>query len=83
MSEASKYLPWRARFKEAIAECNTQHLCVKVQAADKAIRDRLHELANEGYNLYERQALMDALARIEVLKRELDEDVPSSLTIMC
>jgi hypothetical protein len=83
ISEELKYPPWQAPFREAILECNPQRLCEKVRAAEKAIHDRLHELTNESYDFCERQALIDALATIEVLKRELGEDVPSSLTIMC
>jgi hypothetical protein len=56
---------------------------VKVKAAEKAIRDRLQELVKESYDFCERQALINALATIAVLKRELDDDVASSLTIVC
>jgi hypothetical protein len=83
MNEALKFPTWRALFREAVVEIDPQRLSVKVQAAEKAIRDRLRELVNESYDLYERQALIDALATLAVLKRELDEDVPSSLMVMC
>ena len=80
---AMSYPHWREAFREAILECNLQRLSVKVQAAEKAVRDRLQELANESHDFCERQALINALATIAVLKRELDDDVASSLTIVC
>jgi hypothetical protein len=83
MSEALNYPQWRERFREAIVELDPQRLSVKVQVAERAIRDRLHELVNESYDFSERQALIDALATIAILKRELGDDVPSALTIVC
>jgi hypothetical protein len=55
---------------------------VKVELAEKAVRDRLQELVNESHDFCEQQALVDALATIAILKRQLGDDVPSSLTIM-
>ena len=83
MSEALNYPQWRERFREAIVELDPQRLAVKVHAAEKAIRDRLQDLVNESYDFGERQALIDALATIAILKRELGDDVASALTIMC
>jgi hypothetical protein len=80
---AMNYPQWRESFREAILECNPQRLSVKVQAAEKAIYDRLHELVNESHDFCERQALVDALATIAILKRDLVDNAPSALTIMC
>ena len=70
MSEALNYPQWRERFREAIVELDPQRLSVKVQVAERAIRDRLHELGTAANNPRERQALTDALATLEILKRE-------------
>ena len=66
---AMNYPQWRESFREAILECNPQRLSVKVQSAEKVIRDRLHKLASETNDFRERQALTDALATLEALKR--------------
>ena len=73
---------WREPFLEAILECYSERLSVKVELAEKAVRDRLQELVNESHDFCEQQALVDALATIAILKRQLGDDVPSSLTIM-
>jgi hypothetical protein len=65
-----KYPLWQQLLREAILEFNSERLSVKVQTADKAIRDRLQELTAETLDFHEQQALMDALATLEILKRE-------------
>ena len=74
---------WREPFLEAILECYSERLSVKVELAEKAVRDRLQELVKESYDFCERQALVDALATIAILKRDLVDNAPSALTIMC
>ena len=56
--------------REAILEFDAERLSVKVQTAEKAIRDRLQELTDEPHDFRERQALADGLATLEILNRE-------------
>jgi hypothetical protein len=69
MSKWLEYPQWQAPLWDAILEFDPQRLSAKVQKAEKAIRDRLHELATSAVDLHERQALTDALATLEILKR--------------
>jgi len=64
-----KYPLWQVPLDEAILEFDAQRLRVKMQIAEKAIRDRLQALAFESHDLPEWQALTDALATLEILKR--------------
>ena len=64
-----KYPEWQVPLDEAILEFDSARLPVKIQSAEKVIHDRLHELASETHDFRERQALMDALSTLEVLKR--------------
>jgi hypothetical protein len=66
---ALKYPEWQEALDEAVLEFDSERLSVKVQSAEKVIRDRLHKLASETNDFRERQALTDALATLEVLKR--------------
>jgi hypothetical protein len=64
-----KYPQWQVPLDEAILEFDAQRLPVKIQIAEKAIHDRLQALTLEGHDLPERQALTDAQATLEVLRR--------------
>ena len=70
MSDLLKYPQWQLSVREAILEFNAQRLSAKVRSAERAIQDRLHALASETHDFHERQALRDALATLEILKRE-------------
>jgi hypothetical protein len=69
MSRWLEYPTWQVPLWDAILEFDAQRLPAKVQKAEKAIRDRLHELGTAANNPRERQALTDALATLEILKR--------------
>ena len=64
-----KYPQWQQLRREAILEFDFDRLPAKVQRAEKAIHDRLYELTVETHDFHERQALKDALATLEILKR--------------
>jgi hypothetical protein len=64
-----KYPQWQVPLREAVLEFDVERLSIKVQTADKAIRDRLHELTSDTFDFQEQQALKDALATLEILRR--------------
>ena len=68
MSEPLRYPLWQEPLRDAILEFDTQRLSVKVKSAEKAIFDRLDALP-ESHDSREREALTDALATIEILRR--------------
>ena len=65
-----KYPQWQVPLREAILEFDRERLSEKVQAAAKAIHNRLQELTTESHGFDEQQALLDGLATLEILKRE-------------
>ena len=65
-----KYPQWQQLLREAILEFDSDRLPAKVQRAEKAIYDRLHELPLETHDFDERQALTDGLATLEILRSE-------------
>ena len=69
MSEPLRYPQWQVLLDEAILEFDAQRLFAKVRTAERVIHDRLHELTSETHDFRERQALTDALATLEALKR--------------
>jgi hypothetical protein len=70
MSEPLRYPLWQEPLRDAILEFDTQRLSVKVHRAEQAICDRLHELTPETLDFHEQEALKDALATLEILKRQ-------------
>jgi hypothetical protein len=69
MGEQFRYPQWQVPLREAILEFDAERMSVKVQTAEKAIRDRLQVLGSENHDFHERQALTDGLATLEILKR--------------
>jgi len=61
--------PWQELLREAVLEFGAE-LPEKVQRAENAIRARLQALESESHDFREQQALLDALATLEILKRE-------------
>ena len=63
---------WEEVYKAAVLELDREKLPERVHAAKAAIDVRLHELQlDHGGTPEERQALSDALASLNVIRREL------------
>jgi len=63
---------WEESYEAAILETDDKKLPKRIQAAKSAIDDRLHDLQTDhGGTPEERQAISDALAGLNVLRREL------------
>lgn len=70
----SRVYGWQRFYEAAILETKITSLPVLIQAAEAAIHARLSQLGDNHQNSgEERQAIADALAGIEVLKREVVE----------
>ncbi len=61
---------WQRFYEAAMLETHNSRLPVLIQTAQAAIQARLHQLDNDPGCADERQAIADALAGLEVLKRE-------------
>ena len=70
MSDELKYPQWQEPFRNAIAEFGTQQLGEKLQKVEAMILDRLQVLSSDIKSLDERQALLDAISIMRVLRRE-------------
>jgi hypothetical protein len=70
MSRELKYPQWQEPFRNAIAEFGTQQLGEKLQKVEAMILDRLQVLSSDIKSLAERQALLDAISIIRILKRD-------------
>jgi len=66
--EPLRYPLWQGPLRDAILEFDAERLAVKVQSAEKAILDRLGAVS-ESRDSRELQALTDALATLEILRR--------------
>jgi hypothetical protein len=65
---------WHDLYKSAILETDRRRLQQRLHAAKAAIDDRLQELQTDhGGTPEERQAISDALAALNVIRRELSE----------
>jgi hypothetical protein len=65
---------WQRFYEAAILETKISSLPILIQTAEAAIHARLQQLGDDRENFAdERQAIADAMAGIEVLKRELAE----------
>ena len=63
---------WEGPYKAAVLELDLEKLPQRVHEAKAAIDARLHELQlDHGGRAEERQAISDALASLNVLRREL------------
>jgi hypothetical protein len=64
------YPEWQAEFQAAIIETDLHVLTIRIAAAEALIERRLGETAKDSDHSLERQAIVDALAALRVLKRE-------------
>ncbi len=60
---------WQELYKAALVEVQPEELGRRVEAAQKAIHERLKELSHEGARSSEAQELEDALRFLRVLAR--------------
>jgi hypothetical protein len=69
--QSPKY-PWTDSYQTAIRETNEEQLPTRLFVAKATIDKRLHELQSDhGGTPDERQAIIDALSGLNVLRREL------------
>jgi hypothetical protein len=74
----STYYGWGEVYKAAIIETDPGKLPNRVKAAKAAIDTRLHDLQmDHGGTPEERQAIVDALAGLSILRRELEKRSPA------
>lgn len=69
-SENLQYPKWQKPLQEAFLELNKDRLKQRIITAEFAVHSRLRNLANEPGNNPERQALVDALSSLRVLKQD-------------
>ena len=63
---------WQERYATALLETDWSKIEEKIQAADNAIRVRLHEFSmNHGGTPEENQAIEDALSGLNVLRKDV------------
>ena len=70
MSRELKYPQWQEPFRDAMTAFGTQQLGEKLQKVEAMILDRLQVLSSDIKSLAERQALLDAISIIRILKRD-------------
>ena len=64
---------WEERYCAAVLETDDEKLPKRIQAAKASIDARVHELQSDhGGTPAERHAICDALAKLNVLRRELE-----------
>ena len=65
---------WKESYQAAVLESHREKLPIRIQAAKAAIDARLQEMQlDHGGTPEERQALSDALAGLNVIRRDLEE----------
>ena len=70
MSDELKYPQWQEPFRDALTAFGTQQLGEKLKKVEAIILDRLDVLSSDIKSLDERQALLDAISIMRVLRRE-------------
>jgi len=65
-----KYPQWQEPLASAILEFNREQLREKVEKAEKAIAQRIEQLAFDHGNEHERRALFDALDLLRSVKKD-------------
>jgi hypothetical protein len=69
----NKAYSWQVPYEAAMLEIDDAKLTIRLQQAKFAIDTRLHELRTDhGGTAEERQAISDALAGLNMLRRELE-----------
>ncbi|NDQ56159.1 MAG: hypothetical protein GZ088_03685 [Acidipila sp.] len=71
---------WRELFGAAIIELNPEILKVRVERAEAAITLRLETLGKEAGSVPERQAIVDALSSLRLLKSTRNQSGHSNMT---
>jgi hypothetical protein len=65
---------WQELYRNAFVETDYRKLPNRIRVAKEAIDTRLHELQmDHGGTPEQRQAIIDALAGLNILRRELEE----------
>jgi hypothetical protein len=73
---------WEERYSAAVLETDDEKLPKRIQAAKASIDARIHELhSDHGGTPAERHAICDALAKLNVLRRELESRSESALAL--
>jgi hypothetical protein len=70
MTDELKYPQWQEPFRNAITAFGTRQLSGKLKKVEVMVLDRLQALSSDIKSLDERQALLDAISIIRVLKRD-------------
>ena len=70
MCNQLKYPQWQEPFRTAITAFGTQQLSEKLKKVEIIVLDRLQVLSSDIESLDERQALLDAISIMRVLRRE-------------
>ena len=70
MCDELKYPQWQEPFRNAITAFGTRQLSEKLKKVEAMVLDRLQVLSSDIKSLDERQALLDAISIIRVLKRD-------------
>ena len=70
MCDELKYPQWQEPFRSAITAFGTRQLSGKLKKVEAMVLDRLQVLSSDIKSLDERQALLDAISIIRVLKRD-------------
>ena len=70
MCDELKYPQWQEPFRNAITAFSTRQLSEKLKKVEAMVLDRLQVLSSDIKSLDERQALLDAISIIRVLKRD-------------
>lgn len=65
--------PWQESFIDGARELDVLYLSAKLEKADAAIRERMSALCEDG-DPSEREALVEALKALQILRRGFDGD---------
>ena len=71
-SENLKYPQWQKPLQEAFLELNKDRFKQRIITAEFAIHKRMQNIAGDFQHNAERQALMDALSSLRVLKQDIN-----------
>lgn len=69
-STGPRFEAWLRQYEEAFSEGNTIALFKRIEIAEAAIRTRLADLDGGSGHHVERQAMEEALAKLQLIKRD-------------